>query len=60
MIGCVSSSVKKVDTCRIDGHMMTIAFQRQRSGDEGKLTRYADVIEAIKKYDYPGNAADDI
>lgn len=24
------------------------------------ITRYADVIEVIKKYDYPGNAADEI
>ena len=24
------------------------------------ITRYADVIEVIKKYDYPGNAADEV
>ena len=24
------------------------------------ITRYADVIELIKKYDYPGNAADEV
>ena len=24
------------------------------------ITRYADVIEVIKKYDYPGNAVDEV
>ena len=24
------------------------------------ITRYADVIEVIKRYDYPGNAADEV
>jgi hypothetical protein len=24
------------------------------------IERYADVIEVIKKYDYPGNAADEV